>query len=87
MLKAGKTEITRTDFLERYRKSHGEAEGLSELGCALAWAYFSRMNAFFPSEEMLDQFIAGSDKRFISLDAKFREVEAKQFFQIGRAHV
>ena len=82
MLKAGKAEITRTDFLERYRKSHGEAEGLSELGCALAWAYFSRMNAFFPSEEMLDQFIAGSDKRFISLDAKFREVEAKQFFRM-----
>jgi hypothetical protein len=40
------------------------------------------MNAFFPSEEMLDQFIAGSDKRFISLDAKFREVEAKQFFRM-----
>ena len=54
MFKAGKTEITRTDFLERYRKHHGEEEGLSELGCALAWAYFHRMNAFFPSEDVLD---------------------------------
>ena len=55
MFKAGKTEITRTDFQERYRKHHGEEEGLSELGCALAWAYFHRMNAFFPSEDVLTQ--------------------------------
>ncbi len=82
MFKAGKTEITRTDFQERYRKHHGEEEGLSELGCALAWAYFHRMNAFFPSEDVLDQFIAGTDKRFISLNAKFREVGTQQFFRM-----
>lgn len=82
MVRAGKTEITRQDFRERYERCHENGEGLSELGCALAWQYFSTMNACFASEDALDQFLAGGDRRYLSLDDKFREVDARQFFRM-----